>query len=289
MLDFGISKVAPASDATVPSCSSRASITAPDAILGSPLYMSPEQLHSAKHVDARTDIWSLGVVLQELLTGRPPFAADSFLAIAAKIAAGAPAELRAGCPEAPEGLAAIVRRCLEKDPAQRFRSMAELAQALAPYAPGSPAPAPTRRRGALAVGLGAALALGGGLLAARGIGGTNAPVVARGALAAASATTTNTDSTLSTAATPPSRAVTPDPLAPHDVDAGANASSATPSSSAPPPPPRRTPTPSARARRVTPSSERARRATPAVAGSPSTEKPKPADALDSMNPALLSR
>ncbi|WP_437615972.1 serine/threonine-protein kinase [Sorangium sp. So ce834] len=136
VLDFGISKISRASDgahaATLPL---DVSITAPDAIMGSPLYMSPEQLESTKRVDARTDIWSLGVVLQELLTGRPPFAAGSFMAMGAKIAAGAPAGLREGCPEAPEGLAAVVLRCLEKDPARRFQSVAELAQALGPYAP----------------------------------------------------------------------------------------------------------------------------------------------------------
>jgi serine/threonine-protein kinase len=287
VLDFGISKVAPASDAARSELlPAEASITAPDAILGSPLYMSPEQLESAKHVDARTDIWSLGVVLQELLTGRPPFTADSFLAVAARIAAGAPAELRAGCPEAPEGLAAVVRRCLEKDPARRFRSIAELAQALAPYAPGTPAPASTRRHGTLVVGLGAALVLGAALLAARGIGGTNTPVVAQGALAAAPPATapTNTASTDSRVAAPPSSGVTPSPAPPTEGDTGAKASSARPSSSSP-----ALATPRARTRRVTPSSDSARRATPAVAGSHATETPKPADALDPMNPALLRR
>ncbi|XXY46071.1 serine/threonine-protein kinase [Sorangium sp. So ce269] len=136
VLDFGISKISRASDvAASETRSADASITAPDAVMGSPLYMSPEQLESAKRVDARADIWSLGVVLHELLTGRPPFEADSFMAMGAKIAAGAPARLRDGCPEAPEGLAAVVLRCLEKDPARRFRSVAELAQALGPYAP----------------------------------------------------------------------------------------------------------------------------------------------------------
>ncbi|XXX81801.1 serine/threonine-protein kinase [Sorangium sp. So ce134] len=142
VLDFGISKISRASDAARAGEAAHAetlpldvSITAPDAIMGSPLYMSPEQLESTKRVDARTDIWSLGVVLQELLTGRPPFAAGSFMAMGAKIAAGAPAGLRDGCPEAPEGLAAVVLRCLEKDPARRFQSVAELAQALGPYAP----------------------------------------------------------------------------------------------------------------------------------------------------------
>ncbi|WP_437960696.1 serine/threonine-protein kinase [Sorangium sp. So ce119] len=136
VLDFGISKIARASDAArSEALPVDASITAPDVVMGSPLYMSPEQLESTKRADARADIWSLGVVLQELLTGRPPFEAESFMAMGAKIAAGAPARLRDRCPEAPEGLAAVVLRCLEKDPARRFQSIAELAQALGPYAP----------------------------------------------------------------------------------------------------------------------------------------------------------
>jgi serine/threonine-protein kinase len=257
------------------------SITAPDAILGSPLYMSPEQLESAKHVDARTDIWSLGVVLYELLTGRPPFAADSYLAIAAKIAASAPADLRAGCPEAPEGLAAVVRRCLEKRAAQRFQSIAELAQALAPYTPGHPRAAPTRRRGVLLVGLGAAAVLGAGLLATRGTGGTSVPRDPEGPLTAA-ATRASTVTRLASPA--------PSPAPPHPVDAGVKASSAAPSSSAPPPPPRRsTSTASARPRRSTAPREGSRRTTPAVAGPRSHDEQKPADAVDPMDPALLER
>lgn len=181
VLDFGISKISPGSDDTAAGLlPSDASITAPGAIVGSPLYMSPEQLQNAKRVDTRTDIWSLGVVLHELLTGRRPFEADTFMAIGAKIAAGAPAELRDGCPEAPAGLVAVVRRCLEKDPASRFASIAELARALEPYAPagsrlsidritrivGAAAPAerapgaPPLRRGLLVVGASAALVLG---------------------------------------------------------------------------------------------------------------------------------
>lgn len=127
----------------MPSPPAEASLTGPGAILGSPLYMSPEQLHNPKGVDARTDIWSLGVVLHELLTGQPPFQADSVLAIGAKVAAGAPADLRASCPEAPDGLAAVVRRCLEKDAERRFASVAELARALAPVRSSS-APSPPR-------------------------------------------------------------------------------------------------------------------------------------------------
>jgi len=302
VLDFGISKVAPASDAArLEPLPVEASITAPDAILGSPLYMSPEQLQSAKHVDARTDIWSLGVVLHELLTGRPPFAADSYLAIAAKIAGGAPADLRAGCPEAPAGLAAVVRRCLEKDPAQRFRSVAELVQALAPYAPDNPATPATRRRGAFAVGLGMALVAGTAVFLAWRSGGTNPPLVAGDALVARGIGGANAPAVADGARigeTPPSSAVAPGPAPPREPDAGAQASRPEPASSEPAraalsePAPTASPRPatsSARPRRVTPSRARVRAEAPRGAASRSAEKPKPTDALDPMNPALLSR
>jgi serine/threonine-protein kinase len=130
VLDFGIAKTTPG----VAGNAEETSLTATSATIGSPLYMSPEQLHSAREVDARADLWSLGAVLQELLTGRPPFEAESAAAVGAKIAAGAPTPLAEGCPEAPEGLAAVVLRCLEKDPDRRFQDLDELARALAPYA-----------------------------------------------------------------------------------------------------------------------------------------------------------
>ncbi len=130
VLDFGIAKslVGHAGNAV------ETSPTATSSVIGSPLYMAPEQLHSAKDVDARADLWSLGAVLHELLAGRPPFEAESAAAIGAKIVASPPTPLAQGCPDAPEGLAAVILRCLEKDPARRYQDIAELAQALAPFA-----------------------------------------------------------------------------------------------------------------------------------------------------------
>jgi serine/threonine protein kinase len=83
VLDFGISKM------TDPSGSGPGSMTRTTALMGSPLYMSPEQMRSSKDVDARTDIWALGVILFELMTGRPAFIADSVTELAIKVATDA--------------------------------------------------------------------------------------------------------------------------------------------------------------------------------------------------------
>jgi serine/threonine-protein kinase len=95
--------------------------------------MSPEQMRSSKNVDQRSDIWGLGVILYELLTGRVPFEAEAIPELCLKVVqdpAEAPKSIRA---EVPEGLSAIVLKCLEKDPNNRFSNVAELAVALEPY------------------------------------------------------------------------------------------------------------------------------------------------------------
>jgi serine/threonine-protein kinase len=109
-------------------------ITGASAVMGSVWYMSPEQLKNSKHVDARTDIWALGVVLQELITGSRPFEGESAAAIGARIASTDPTRLRDVAGEAPEALEAVVLRCLERDPEKRFPDLASLARALAPFA-----------------------------------------------------------------------------------------------------------------------------------------------------------
>ena len=103
--------------------------------MGSPWYISPEQLRSTKSVDGRADLWSLGVVLHELLTGRPTFAADTLPQLCTAILHDAPTLLTASLPPPVQGLDGVIRRCLAKDPAERFGSAAELARALAPFAP----------------------------------------------------------------------------------------------------------------------------------------------------------
>jgi serine/threonine-protein kinase len=129
VLDFGISK------ATVlePDGIASASLTATTSVIGSPLYMSPEQMRSAKNVDARTDVWSLGVILYELLTGKPVYEAETFPGLYAMIASDPAPPLRSRRADVSEGLEAAVMRCLEKDPSRRWQSVAELATALAPF------------------------------------------------------------------------------------------------------------------------------------------------------------
>jgi serine/threonine-protein kinase len=101
--------------------------------MGTPLYMSPEQVRSLKSVDLRSDIWSLGAILFELLTQAPIYDAASPSALCAMIAMDPPTLLRARRPNAPPELEALVSRCLHKDPAGRFQDVAAFADALAVF------------------------------------------------------------------------------------------------------------------------------------------------------------
>jgi serine/threonine-protein kinase len=127
LLDFGISKMTtPGADAL--------DMTRTREILGSPLYMAPEQMRSMAVVDARTDIWALGVILYKLLTGKFPFFAKGMMEICAIVLERLPQPPSRLRPDLPHGLEQIILRCLSKDPNGRFSNVSELAAALRPYA-----------------------------------------------------------------------------------------------------------------------------------------------------------
>jgi len=129
VLDFGISKaqngLGPMSGA----------LTSTKAMLGSPLYMSPEQLRSSKSVDARADIWALGVILYELLTGSVPYNGENLGELFASILEQDPLPVRQRAPHVAPELEAVVMRCLQRQASARYSSVAELAFCLAPFAP----------------------------------------------------------------------------------------------------------------------------------------------------------
>jgi eukaryotic-like serine/threonine-protein kinase len=129
VLDFGISKV------TGLTSSSDQAMTSTTAVMGSPLYMSPEQLMSARDVDMRTDIWALGVICYELLTGKLPFTGDALPQLCMAISSAPPTPLRNYRPDLPLQLENLLLRCLEKDRGKRIATVAELASELVKFAP----------------------------------------------------------------------------------------------------------------------------------------------------------
>jgi serine/threonine-protein kinase len=127
VLDFGIAKSTAPSDI---------SATAGAAVFGSPHYMSPEQFASTRNVDARTDVWSLGVILYELLTGRPPFPGGALPEVYAAVHAGTyttPSRYR---PDIPPALEKLISDALVQDPEKRLPSVEAFAAPLAPFATG---------------------------------------------------------------------------------------------------------------------------------------------------------
>lgn len=130
VLDFGISKAT----LTGRVFGDDLALNQSSYVMGTPLYMSPEQIRAAPHVDSRTDIWSLGAVLYELVSGQTAFSADSMTEICAKILEAPAPRLAHPCPPELAVVQSIIERCLEKEPEKRFQSVADLALALLPLA-----------------------------------------------------------------------------------------------------------------------------------------------------------
>ncbi|WP_428825907.1 serine/threonine-protein kinase [Azonexus sp. IMCC34842] len=128
VLDNGAVKIADFGVALIPS----GSLTVSGTAFGSPKYMSPEQVTGQK-ADGRSDVFSLGVVLYEMLAGRPPFAGDNVNAILYQVLNSAPPLPSSYHPNLPQGFDRIVARALAKDPDKRFQSAAEMASALRKY------------------------------------------------------------------------------------------------------------------------------------------------------------
>jgi serine/threonine-protein kinase len=127
VLDFGISKFARTAAPDV-------ALTSTASMLGSPGYMSPEQVRSTKSVDVRTDIWSLGVILYELLTGVPAFTGETLGDVFAKIREEDLPPIRTRRPQVPRALAAVLGECLQRDRDKRIADAATLRRRLLPFA-----------------------------------------------------------------------------------------------------------------------------------------------------------
>ncbi|MGH7435034.1 MAG: serine/threonine-protein kinase, partial [Polyangiaceae bacterium] len=136
VLDFGISKVIDPSGGA---------LTKTASIMGTPYYMSPEQLLSSKSVDERSDIWALGVILYELLIGRPPFMGETAPEVVAQVLQNQPTPVTAYRQDVPQGVLDAIARCMMSKAPDRFANVADFSQALVPFA------APEDRGSALAI------------------------------------------------------------------------------------------------------------------------------------------
>jgi eukaryotic-like serine/threonine-protein kinase len=130
VLDFGIAKSQDANG-------QGAGVTTSRTVLGSPRYMAPEQMQSAKAADMRADIWALGTILFELVSGRPAFEGETLAALTVAICAGPPPSLASAFPSVSDALDRAVSACLSRPLEGRFSNVAALALALAPLAPAS--------------------------------------------------------------------------------------------------------------------------------------------------------
>lgn len=200
LLDFGVAAF------KQPVARADSALTWSEMIVGTPRYMAPEQIASSRQVDARADVWALGVTLYELLSGAPPFDGATVLAVLNQIEHQEPPLLTARRPEVPAQLAQLVHTCLAKDPASRPADARALVEALTVSAHSTPAATPAvvhRRWPRAALAAGGAVAIVGMLVLA--LGGRRSEADA--------------------GATPEPVASTTPPAAPHPVVVAASASS----------------------------------------------------------------
>jgi serine/threonine protein kinase len=127
VLDFGISKVSSGDGVNL-------RLTRTGAVMGTPYYMSPEQIRDSAEIDQRTDVYALGVILYETLTGRVPFDGESYSSLVLQIATGTPLPIRQILPGLPAGLERVVQRAMAREQADRFADVSSLVRALEPYA-----------------------------------------------------------------------------------------------------------------------------------------------------------
>jgi serine/threonine-protein kinase len=121
LIDFGVSKI---------TAGDHAGVLQTDRVLGTPAYMSPEQLRADETIDGRTDVWAIGAVLYEMLSGRRPFAAESRGQVWVQILTVDPAPLRDACPEVPSAVAQVVSRALARERESRWPTMRAMLSAL---------------------------------------------------------------------------------------------------------------------------------------------------------------
>jgi len=129
VLDFGISKIQNEAG------SADKGMTRTSEVMGTPYYMSPEQMKSTRDVDVRADVWALGTILYELVAGFPPFDSETMTGLIVAIMQDAPRDLGSSRPDLPRDLVQAISTCLQKDPGARFQDVMQLAEALAPHAP----------------------------------------------------------------------------------------------------------------------------------------------------------